>query len=80
MKTEIPTFENGVYNKACEFFPKIAVGSVLCVGHSELPIKKCKFCVSCKQENTYYMEILKEYATITSEVVCSRPGAQLLIF
>ncbi len=80
MKYEIPIFNKGTYEKPCELFSEIKVGSINCVGHSEiLSIKKCKYCVSFKEENTYYLEILKETIPIVSEVLCKRPGAQLLL-
>ena len=80
MKTEIPTFNKGTYEKPCELFSEIKIGSINCVGHSGISsIKKCKYCVSFKEENTYYLEILKETIPIVSEVSCKRPGAQLLL-
>lgn len=79
MKKEIPIFNNGTYDKHCEFFSEIKIGSINCVGHSDLAIKGCKYCVSFKEENTYYLEILKETIPIVSEVSCKRPGAQLLL-
>ena len=81
MIKETPIFKKGTYEKPCEIYSNIMIGSINCVGHSEIPsIKKCKYCVSFKQENTYYLPILKETAAIVSEVQCNRPGAQLLIF
>lgn len=80
MKIEIPIFKTGTYNKPCELFPKISIGSVLCVGHSHLGTKGCNYCVSYKEENNYYLEILKENTPIVSEVTCNRLGAQLSIF
>jgi len=80
MKTEIPIFNKGTYEKPCELFSEIKIGSINCVGHSSISsVKKCKHCVSFKEENTYYLEILKETITIVSEVSCKRPGAQLLL-
>lgn len=81
MKTEIPIFKTGTYEKPCELFSDIKIGSVVCIGHSKIAsIKKCKYCVSHKEENSYYSPILNENIPITSEVICSRPGAQFLIF
>lgn len=81
MIKETPIFTTGTYETPCDLFKQIKIGSVSCVGHSEIPsIKKCKYCVSFKQENTYFLPILKETVAIVSEVQCNRPGAQLLIF
>jgi hypothetical protein len=80
MTIEIPIFKTGTYDKPCELFSEIKIGSVLCVGHPALATKGCKYCVSYKEENSYYLEILKENTPIVSEVLCNRPGAQLLIF
>lgn len=84
MKIEIPTFNNGTYDKNCEFFSEIKIGSINCVGHSGISsissIKKCKYCVSFKEENTYHLEILKETIPIVSEVSCKRPGSQQKLF
>jgi len=81
MIKEIPVFNNGTYDKKCPLFEEISIGSVMCVGHSEIEkIKKCKYCVSHKQENEYYLPILKETIKIVSSVVCSRPAVQLTFF
>ena len=80
MKIETPIFKTGTYNKNCELFTKISIGSVNCTGHSNLGIKACKYCVSYKEENTYYLELLKENTPIVSEVTCNRPGSQLSFF
>jgi hypothetical protein len=80
MTIEIPIFKKGTYDKPCDLFSEITIGSVRCVGHSSLPIEKCKYCISYKKENIYYLEILKENTPIVSEVICNRPGAQLSIF
>lgn len=80
MKTEIPIFKTGTYEKRCELFSEISIGSVLCVGHSGLGTKCCMYCVSYKEENNYYLPILKENTPIVSEVICNRPGSQLSIF
>jgi len=80
MKIEIPIFKTGTYDKSCELFSEISIGSVGCVGHSSLSINPCKYCVSYKEENSYYLGILKEHTPIVSEVLCNRPGAQLSIF
>jgi hypothetical protein len=80
MKIEIATFNSGTYSKPCDLYNDIAVGSVLCVGHSILKSKGCKYCVSYKEENSYYLEILKESTPIVSEVICNRPSPQLSIF
>ena len=74
MITEIPIFKTGTYDKNCELFTEIKVGSISCVGHSELGIKGCKYCISYKEENNYYLEILKENTPIVSEVICNRPS------
>ena len=80
MKTEIPIFETGTYDKPCELFSEIKIGSVLCVGISVLKTKPCKYCVSFKEENSYYLSILKKNTPIVSEVICNRPAVQLSIF
>lgn len=81
MITEIPEFELGTYQKPCELYTDIKIGSVLCVGHSKIKLESCKYCVSYKEENSYYLEILKENTPIVSEVVCSRPRKkQLTLF
>lgn len=80
MTIEIPRFTTGVYDKPCELFPKIAIGSVLCVGHSELKITGCKYCKSYKEEKFYRLEILKENTPIVSELECTRPNIQMSIF
>jgi hypothetical protein len=80
MKIETPIFGKGAYDKPCELFPKIKIGSVSCVGHSGLGTKGCPHCVSFKEENTYFLPILQEHTPIVSEVACSRPCAELLLF
>jgi len=80
MILETPIFKTGTYEKRCDLFSEIAIGSVLCVGHAKLKTKGCKYCVSYKKENSYYLPILKENTQIVSEVICKRPGAQLSIF
>lgn len=81
MITEIPEFNLGTYQKPCELFSNIMIGSVLCVGYSKIKIESCKYCVSYKEENSYYLPILKENTPIVSEVVCSRPKKiQLTLF
>jgi hypothetical protein len=80
MIKEIPIFEAGTYNKPCELFQDKKIGSVLCVGHSILGTKKCDHCVSYKENNNYYLEILKENTPIVSEVICNRPAPQLTLF
>jgi hypothetical protein len=80
MKAEIATFSTGIYDKPCELFSEIKIGSVLCVGHSVLGNNGCKYCVSYKTENSYYLEILEETTPIVSEVLCNRPAAQLTMF
>lgn len=80
MIKETPIFKTGTYEKCCELFPDIAIGSVRCVGHPDLVIKSCKHCISHKEENTYYLPILKEHTPIVSEVICNRPGIQISIF
>jgi len=80
MKIENATFNSGTYNKACDLFADISIGSVLCVGHSILKTKGCQYCVSYKEENSYYLEILNEITPIVSEVTCNRPSAQLSLF
>lgn len=81
MKTEIPIFKTGTYDKPCDLFSDIKIGSVLCVGHPKLKNSTpCKYCVSYKEDATYYLKICKEYIPIVSEVICNRPGAQLSIF
>lgn len=74
IKKEIPTFNKGTYEKPCELFPEIKIGSINCVGHTEISsIQKCKYCLSHKEEKTYHLEILKEITPIVSEVICNRP-------
>ena len=80
MIKEDTIFENGTYNKRCKLFTEISIGSIRCVGHNEINFKGCKYCVSFKEDKTYYLPILKENTKIVSEVLCNRPGAQLLIF
>ena len=80
MTIEIPIFKTGTYEKPCELFSEITIGSVRCVGHSALGQKGCKYCISYKEENSYYLKILKENTPIVSEVICNRPGAQLSVF
>lgn len=81
MITEKAEFTTGTYSKYCPMFQDIAIGSVLCVGHSEMNhVNRCKYCVSYKEENTYHLKILDETIPIVSEVLCSRPGIQTNIF
>ncbi len=80
MITETPIFKTGTYEKPCVLFSEITIGSVHCVGHPSLGINKCKYCLSYKEDNHYYLEILKENTPIVSEVICTRPHAQLSIF
>jgi hypothetical protein len=80
MITEIAEFNSGVYTKPCELYNHISIGSVLCSGHSLLNLKPCKYCHSYKEENTYYLPLLKETVTIVSEVTCTRPKQQLNLF
>ena len=81
MIKETAIFKNGTYEKPCELFNEIKIGSINCVGHSELSnIKKCKFCISYKKENSYYLEIMKENILIVSEVFCNRDGVQQKLF
>jgi hypothetical protein len=80
MITETPIFENGTYNKSCSLFKEIKIGSVLCTGKKDLGIQKCKYCISYKEENSYYLPILKENTPIVSEVICNRPGKQISLF
>jgi hypothetical protein len=79
-KIELPIFENGTYRKSCELFTSIMIGSVLCVGHLEIGIEKCKYCVSFKEENYYHLKILNENTPIVSQVICARPFTQLKLF
>lgn len=81
MIKETADFDNGTYNKPCELFSDIKIGSINCVGHSKISsIKKCKFCFSFKEENSYFLEIVKKEISIVSEVLCNRPGAQQKLF
>jgi hypothetical protein len=81
MIIENATFKNGTYDKSCELFTDIKIGSINCVGHSEIPnILKCKFCLSHKEENSYFLKIMKEKISIASEVLCNRPGVQQKLF
>jgi len=81
MKLETVDFKNGTYEKSCDFFQDIKIGSINCVGHSKMAsVKKCQYYVSHKEDNFYYLEFMKETISISSEVLCNRPGAQLLIF
>lgn len=77
---EIPIFENGTYNKKCELYDTISIGSVRCTGHDKIGIPKCIYCVSFKEEKTYYLKIMKEHTLIVSEVLCKRPVEQLKLF
>jgi len=80
MIIEIAEFDSGVYIKPCELYHDIKIGSVLCSGHSELKLKPCKYCHSHKEDNTYYLPLLKENISIVSEVTCTRPKQQLNLF
>ena len=80
MIKETPLFEYGTYNKPCELFKKIMIGSVHCTGHQEINIKKCEFCVGYKENNNFYLKILEETIPIVSEVICNRPQKQLQLF
>lgn len=80
MIVEIAEFKAGVYTKSCELYNNISIGSVLCSGHSELKLKPCKYCHSYKEDNTYYLHLLKETIPIVSEVTCTRPKLQLNLF
>lgn len=62
MIKEIPIFKSGTYNKPSSLFHDIVIGSVQCVGHSV--IKAIQYCVSYKEEKTYYLPILKEHTAI----------------
>jgi uncharacterized alpha/beta hydrolase family protein len=80
MIKEIPKFQNGTYKKECDLYSEIYIGSINCVGYSKLNISPCKYCLSYKEDKTYFLPILKENAIIVSEVLCNRPGEQLSIF
>jgi hypothetical protein len=81
MIIENAIFIEGTYNNECSFFSEIKIGSISCVGHSKISsIKPCKYHISHKKENRYYLELIKEEIEIVSSVICNRPGAQLLIF
>lgn len=81
MKTEIPIFDTGTYNKRCQFYRDIMIGSVGCTGHTKIKeMQPCKFMVSYKEENTYYLPRMKENISIVSEVICKRPETQLELF
>ncbi len=75
-------FDLGCYETPCQLFKDVKIGSVLCVGHPDLKgIKKCEYCVSYKEENSYYLPIMKETIKIVSEVTCNRPApSQLSLF
>ena len=70
----------GTYLTPCQLQKNIKVGSVACVGHSEIGIASCKFCVSYKEENTYFAKYINEVLPIVSEVSCARPSVQLNLF
>jgi hypothetical protein len=80
MVIEKVLFETGVYAKPCELFNDIKIGAIHCVGHSDQKTKPCKYCVSHKEENTFYLPVQKQTIPIVSEVLCNRPAAQLTIF
>ena len=80
MIVEIAEFKAGVYTKRCELYNNISIGSVLCIGHSVLNLKPCKYCCSFKENNTYYLPLLQENIKIVSEVSCNRPKQQLNLF
>ena len=76
MIIETPIFNN-VYEKKCTLYSDIAIGSILCVGN--IPgIKKCKYCITYKEEIKIYLPILKEFVPIVSEVYCNRPNSKQL--
>lgn len=81
MVTESTFFEKGIYEKKCELFPNKAVGSVLCVGHSLYNSKPCIHYINHKEDQKYYLSIMKVTIPIVSEVLCNRPvNSQLSIF
>jgi len=80
MIVEKSEFQAGVYTKPCELYNHIKIGSVLCSGHSELKLIPCKYCHSYKENNTYYLPLLKENIKIVSQVICNRPKQQLKLF
>ena len=80
MIVERTEFNNGVYTKACELYNNISIGSVSCSGHALLKLIPCKYCHSYKEDNTYYLPLLKENIKIVSQVTCTRPKQQLKLF
>lgn len=81
MVTESTFFENGIYKKKCELFTNKAIGSVLCVGHSIYNTKPCIHYINHKEDQKYYLSIMKVTIPIVSEVLCNRPvNPQLSIF
>ncbi len=81
MKTEIATFDTGTYTKRCQLYKDIMIGSVGCTGHTKIKeMMPCKYLVSYKEENSYYLPIMKENISIVSEVLCKRPVTQLELF
>ena len=64
MIVEKAEFKNGIYTKPCVLYNNINIGSVLCSGHSVLNLKPCKYCCSFKENNTYYLPLLKETISI----------------
>ena len=80
MITEIPLFEDGTYSKPCQLFKEIMIGAIHCTGHNEIGLKKCKFCISYKEENFYILPISKQKINIVSEVICNRTGIQTQLF
>lgn len=71
MKTHKVSFTKGTYDTPCPNVKDVMIGSVACTGHESIGYKKCKYCISFKQDNFYDAEILKEKIPIVSEVVCS---------
>jgi len=80
MIKEIPQFKKGVYITNCKLYSEKYIGSIHCVGYSNLNIEPCKYCISYKENINYYLPILKENTKIVSEVICKRPAPQLTIF
>ena len=81
MITEKAIFKSGTYEKPCELFNEIKIGSINCVGHSKIStIKKCKYCIQYKEENSYFLKIMNIKIPIVSEVLCNRLGAQQKLF
>jgi hypothetical protein len=68
-----------VYSLPCKKDKSISVGSVLCVGHNELRLKKCTHCLGFTENKTKYYSIIKENVKIVDQVFCSYQPAQLEI-